>query len=337
MVDILKLRKIAKAKLTEPTDSVKGSMEDKSLTEINLNVEKTDNKKSDKNKTTVKKKAKTEKLVKTPKKTKSNKPIKKKEKASIKELLAEKKQKVELAKTKTKSDNAENNLSNQPLTQNTNPASDELNVKTIEPVKLNSVINKKSSPHPDEKKSEVSDNKLKNAAGDKKGNESEIDDFNEMLTMISFRLANNAFGVNINYIQEVVRLEKITRVPHLADFMKGVINLRGNITPVIDLRTRLNLEESEIDDHSRIIIAMLTDQSIGFIVDSVSQILKVPLNKVEDPPRISAGIDSKYIMGVATIKKDIQDSSGMVVILDLDKTFDKKMIREASKNEKHHQ
>ena len=68
MVDILKLRKIAKAKLTEPTDSVKGSMEDKSLTEINLNVEKTDNKKSDKNKTTVKKKAKTEKLVKTPKK-----------------------------------------------------------------------------------------------------------------------------------------------------------------------------------------------------------------------------------------------------------------------------
>lgn len=338
MVDILKLRKIAKAKQTDPIESVKSSKEVKSKSEDSSTDKKPGNKKTatnvsakkkvkpskpadEKGTAKAKKKTSTKKPAKTQKKAKSDKPDNKKEKASIKELLAEKKKLAESSKINEKTDiskETENIIPDQSTAADTS--------STIE----KPVAKSSDSDNKGEKKLKGSDNKKKKVIDDNGKTAPGLDDFDETLTMISFRLANNTFGVNITYIQEVVRLEKITRVPHLADFMKGVINLRGNITPVIDLRTRLNLEESKIDDQSRIIIAMLTDQSIGFIVDSVSQILKVPLSAVEDPPRISAGVDSKYIKGVATIEKNGQHKSGMVVILDLDKTFDKKMILEAS-------
>ncbi|MCH8293777.1 chemotaxis protein CheW [Candidatus Poribacteria bacterium] len=143
--------------------------------------------------------------------------------------------------------------------------------------------------------------------------QTEIQETGQELQLVGFKLSDEQFGVEILCVREIIRVVSITRVPRAPGFVEGIINLRGEVIPVIDLRKRLNLESREFDNSTRLIVVELNDQQIGFIVDSVSQVLRVPADAIEEPPEMVTGIDSEFILGVTRI----DDGERLLLILDL--------------------
>ena len=143
--------------------------------------------------------------------------------------------------------------------------------------------------------------------------QTEIQETGQELQIVGFELSDEQFGVEILCVREIIRVVSITRVPRAPGFVEGIINLRGEVIPVIDLRKRLNLEGREFDNSTRLIVVELNDQQIGFIVDSVSQVLRVPADAIEEPPEMVTGIDSEFILGVTRI----DDGERLLLILDL--------------------
>ncbi len=142
--------------------------------------------------------------------------------------------------------------------------------------------------------------------------------------LISFKIDKYYFGVNILQIQEVVKPHDITRVPHLDASVLGIMNLRGTITPVIDLRTCLELPSISFSEKTRIIIVKVKDQMVGLTVDSVAEIIGLPEKDIEDTPDAISGIDDKYIIGIAKQTTTAANETGMVVVLDPEKIMLKK-------------
>ena len=133
--------------------------------------------------------------------------------------------------------------------------------------------------------------------------------------MISFSIGPEEFGVKILMIQEIIMIPEITEIPNSPDFVEGVINLRGNIIPVLDLRKRLRLRGVDViverAQGNRILVVEIDGNVSGFIVDSVSKVLTVPASKMMPPPDIiEAGVQSQYISGVVHLDDRI------LVILD---------------------
>ena len=126
-----------------------------------------------------------------------------------------------------------------------------------------------------------------------------------LLQLVGFVIGKELFGVDILMVQEIIRETPITPIPNSPDFIEGVINLRGNIIPVIDLRRRLNLREAvSSGGQTWIMILNVNGRVTGFIVDSVTQVLKVPSNSIKPPPDIVvSGLESQYITGVCRIDK----------------------------------
>ena len=143
--------------------------------------------------------------------------------------------------------------------------------------------------------------------------QTEIQETGQELQLVGFELSDEQFGVEILCVREIIRVVSITRVPRAPGFVEGIINLRGEVIPVIDLRKRLNLESRKFDNSTRLIVVELNDQQIGFIVDSVSQVLRVPADAIEEPPEMVTGIDSEFILGVTRI----DDGERLLLILDL--------------------
>ena len=106
---------------------------------------------------------------------------------------------------------------------------------------------------------------------------------------------------------------EITKVPRAQDFVEGVINLRGKVIPIIDLRRRFGLDSKPHDKDTRIIVIEINNMIVGFVVDSVSEVLRIPAGTVEPPPPVVAGVESEYISGVGKL----QDR--LLILLDLDK------------------
>jgi purine-binding chemotaxis protein CheW len=123
----------------------------------------------------------------------------------------------------------------------------------------------------------------------------------DLRQFVSFIIAGEEFGVNILTVQEIIRPVEITRVPHAPKFVEGVINLRGRILPVIDLRTRFGFPEREQDDDMRIVVVEIGEQTIGFMTDSVQEVLRVDVTSIEPAPEIAVGIDAGYLRGVAKL------------------------------------
>jgi purine-binding chemotaxis protein CheW len=125
-----------------------------------------------------------------------------------------------------------------------------------------------------------------------------------LMQLVGFVLGNELFGVDILMVQEIIREIPITAIPDAPDFIEGVINLRGNIIPIIDLRKRLRLRRAEQKDITDIWIIILNTNArvAGFIVDSVTQVLKIEADIIKPPPDIVvAGLKSQYIRGVCKI------------------------------------
>ncbi|MFB9329720.1 chemotaxis protein CheW [Paenibacillus aurantiacus] len=123
----------------------------------------------------------------------------------------------------------------------------------------------------------------------------------EELKVIVFGLGEEEYGIEVEKVRTIERMMPITRVPKVPSFIKGVINLRGVVLPVIDLRGRFGLEESISTENSRIIIVGVGDVEIGFIVDSANDVIDIDSDNIETPPEIVGGIRAKYLRGVAKI------------------------------------
>jgi purine-binding chemotaxis protein CheW len=135
----------------------------------------------------------------------------------------------------------------------------------------------------------------------------------ELIQLVTFSIGEEEFGVDILKVQEIIRTMEITRVPKAPDFVEGVINLRGNVIPIIDLRKRFGLETRDHDKHTRIIVIEINNMIVGFVVDSVSEVLRIPANTVEPPPPVVAGLESEYISGVGKLE------DRLLILLDLDR------------------
>jgi len=119
--------------------------------------------------------------------------------------------------------------------------------------------------------------------------------------LVNFKIENEEFGVNIEEVQEIIRLPEITKVPQAPFFVEGVINLRGDVLPVIDLRKRFDLEATRKTNATRIVVVNVEGKTTGIIVDSVSEVLRLPKDSIEPPPPIVAGIEAKYLRGIGKL------------------------------------
>lgn len=135
----------------------------------------------------------------------------------------------------------------------------------------------------------------------------------ELLQLVSFKIGNEEFGVDILKVQEINKMVQITKVPNSPTFVEGVINLRGKVIPIIDLRTRLGMTKIEQTKDTRIIVVDVESRIIGFIVDSVSEVLRVPASITEAPPAIVSGVDSEFIKSVGKLE------DRLLILIDLNK------------------
>ncbi|RAV22727.1 chemotaxis protein CheW [Paenibacillus contaminans] len=144
---------------------------------------------------------------------------------------------------------------------------------------------------------------------------------NEEMKVIVFTLGSEEYGVEVEKVKTIERMMPMTRVPKTFHFVKGVINLRGVVTPIIDLRGRFGLEETEPTDQTRIIIININDIEVGMVVDSASDVIDLESETVEDPPEIVGGVKAKYLRGVARIGDD-----RLLVLLNLEEVLNKSEI-----------
>jgi purine-binding chemotaxis protein CheW len=141
--------------------------------------------------------------------------------------------------------------------------------------------------------------------------------------LVTFFLSGEEYGVDVRMVQEIIRVTEVTQVPRAPDFIKGVINLRGRIIPVIDLKKKLGLGEVEILRQTRVVVIRVRDRLIGLLVDGASQVLKVPVSTIEAAPEEVVEIDANYIKGVAKLDKRL------IILMDLQKILGME-LREAA-------
>ena len=133
--------------------------------------------------------------------------------------------------------------------------------------------------------------------------------------LVVFQLGAELYGVEIARVHEIIRLQTVTRVPRAPSFVEGVINLRGKVIPVVDLRRRFGLPTAEHTRATRIVVVEIGDQVVGIIVDSVSEVLRINSSTVEPPSPVVAGIDSEYLHGIAKLPERL------VILLDVDRVL----------------
>ncbi len=133
------------------------------------------------------------------------------------------------------------------------------------------------------------------------------------LQVVGFRIGNETYGVRIAAVREIVRVPEITSVPNAPEAIEGVINLRGKIIPVMDLRKRFGLAEIQSDKKNRILVVELDNKMLGLIVNSASEVLKIPPSDVEAPGSLFTDGESGYVTGVGKLK------GRLIILLDIAK------------------
>ena len=140
----------------------------------------------------------------------------------------------------------------------------------------------------------------------------------ENVQLVSFVLGEEYFGVNILLVQEIITVPEITRIPNAPSFIEGMINLRGRLLPVVDLRKRLHVGKEFFDSKTRILVIQIEGKITGFLVDSVEAVMSVPGKSIEAAPEIvTIGIETQYITGVSKL------DDRMIILLDFKRLFNK--------------
>jgi len=130
---------------------------------------------------------------------------------------------------------------------------------------------------------------------------------------LTFNIGDEVYGFEIMYVTEIIGMQKITKVPNIADFIKGIINLRGIIYPVVSVRKRFGLEEIPFTEKTCIILVKVRNMGVGLIVDNVAEVIRIEPTNIFPPPQTYKGSKSKYISSIAKIDQDVK------ILLDLDK------------------
>lgn len=138
----------------------------------------------------------------------------------------------------------------------------------------------------------------------------------ETRQIITFKLGEEEFGVDILQVREIEKLEQeVTRVPKAPKFVEGVFNLRGDIVPVVDLRKRFGLSLKPVGYETRVIIVEVNDNPVGMMVDTVTEVLRIPVSSIEDAPNITRGVDAYFLSGVAKI------NDRLIILLNLERAL----------------
>ncbi len=136
----------------------------------------------------------------------------------------------------------------------------------------------------------------------------------DIMKLVGFKLENELFGLNILTVKEIIRMERITRVPKAPFFIEGIIDMRGIIIPVFNLRKRFNINpDKAMEESNKIIVIEQDDKYVGLIVDSVTEVIRLPEKNVEPPPSTIGGVESEYIIGVGKLNDLI------IILLDVSK------------------
>jgi purine-binding chemotaxis protein CheW len=131
--------------------------------------------------------------------------------------------------------------------------------------------------------------------------------------IVTFRLGQEEYGVDIMKVQEIILLGEITRVPEVPDFVEGVINLRGNVIPIVDLRKRFRITGTDHTEATRIVVLNVHGKTIGAIVDAVSEVLRTSSAEIEPAPPTISGMGRDYLKGLIKLEKRL------LILLDIDK------------------
>jgi purine-binding chemotaxis protein CheW len=133
----------------------------------------------------------------------------------------------------------------------------------------------------------------------------------DLMQLVGFHVGGEEFGLEILRVQEIIRIQPLTRVPNSVGFVEGVINLRGKVIPVVALRRCFGLEDRTHDKQTRIVVVEVSGSVLGFIVDSVSEVLRIPVETIEPPPRLGK-VEREYVSGVGRL------DDRLLILLDLE-------------------
>lgn len=147
------------------------------------------------------------------------------------------------------------------------------------------------------------------------GSEEHVAMMDDEQQLVVFELSGESYGVDIGAVNTIIRMQDITEIPRSPEFVEGVINLRGSIIPVIDLRMRFGLPQGEATKASRIVVVEAVGQMIGLVVDAVTETMRLADGSIEPPSPIVTSVDSEYVRGVGKLE------NRLVILLDLDKVL----------------
>ncbi len=143
---------------------------------------------------------------------------------------------------------------------------------------------------------------------------------------LTFRIRKEEYGVEIQCVVEVIGIMKITVVPDMPEFIKGVVNLRGKVIPVVDVRTRFKVEFKEYDDRTCVLVVNINNSDIGLVVDTVSDVVDIPEDSVVPPPNIKKSASSRFIKGMGKLEEKV------IIILDVNKLLYDDELEQLSNN-----
>ncbi len=135
----------------------------------------------------------------------------------------------------------------------------------------------------------------------------------QVTQIVGFKLANEEYGLDIMQVQEIILIGAITQVPQVPDYVRGLINLRGHVIPIVDLRRRFSLPDTDQAEDQRIIVVNVREKMIGILVDSVNQVTRVTAEQIDPPPTSVSGIDHEFITGL------VKFDDRLVILLDIER------------------
>jgi purine-binding chemotaxis protein CheW len=144
----------------------------------------------------------------------------------------------------------------------------------------------------------------------------------DSMQLVSFKLGDETYGIEITKIREIILVGEITQVPETPHYIKGLINLRSTVIPVIDLRARFGLPDSEQTDESRIMVLNVGERTIGIVVDAVSEVLRVSGDQISEAPPTVASLGNEYMTGLVRLEEQL------LILLDVDKLFGEERLAE---------
>jgi len=133
--------------------------------------------------------------------------------------------------------------------------------------------------------------------------------------VISFTIGAEEYGMELQDVKEVIRMPEIARLPDTALYVRGITNLRGTVIPVVDLRKRFGLESAETTSLTRIIVAEVEGSAVGMVVDSASQVVRLPADQLEEPPAVLGELSTDYVTGVGKLE------NGLLILIDIRRVF----------------